>query len=79
MAKAFGVPPKIMHLPQRQEVVHAFAAHNRIREVFDIHDPVPLEEGIFRMAEWAKQIGPMTPVVFNNIEVTKNLPDSWQI
>jgi hypothetical protein len=30
------------------------------------------------MADWVKTRGPMQPVVFDNIELEKNLPPSWK-
>jgi UDP-glucose 4-epimerase len=77
VARAFEVEPSIEHLPSRQEVVHAFSTHQRVRSVFDPSAPVPLDEGISRMAAWVKQHGPSKPAEFDNIEVAINLPPSW--
>jgi UDP-glucose 4-epimerase len=77
VAAAFGVTPNLKHLAARNEVVHAFASHEKVRKVFNPPDPLPLKEGIRRMAEWAKQRGPLPPVEFRNIEVRRNLPPSW--
>jgi UDP-glucose 4-epimerase len=38
---------------------------------------VPLEEGLRRMAEWAREIGVRDPVRFESVEVLRNLPPSW--
>lgn len=77
VAEAFGVAPEIEHLIARQEVVHAFASHDRVRDVFDPPAPLGLRAGIENMTEWARQRGPMTPVDFQDIEVPINLPPSW--
>ncbi len=77
-ARAFGVEPRIEHLPPRHEVVHAFASHDKARRVFHPDRPVPLTEGLQRMAQWAQQRGPMTPSEFGAIEVPINLPPSWR-
>ncbi len=77
VARSIGVEPEIRHLPARNEVVHAFALHEKSRSVFDPPPPVSLEAGIRRMAEWVKDCGPMQPVEFGNIEVPINLPPSW--
>jgi UDP-glucose 4-epimerase len=77
-ARAFGVEPRIEHLPPRHEVVHAFASHDKARRVFHPDRPVPLTEGLQRMAQWARQRGPMTPSEFGAIEVPINLPPSWR-
>lgn len=77
VARAFGVPPEIKHLPPRQEVVHAFSSHDKARAVFGPTPGIDLRTGIERMAAWAKARGPMRPVEFGNIEVPMNLPPSW--
>jgi UDP-glucose 4-epimerase len=79
VAASFGVEPKVVHLDARKEVVHAFSDHGRVREVFESQTPIPLETGIGRMAAWVRAQGPARPVTFSNIEVTKNLPPSWQV
>ncbi len=52
-ARALGVEPQIQHLPARHEVVHAFASHDKARRFFQPDRPVPLSEGLQRMAQWA--------------------------
>jgi UDP-glucose 4-epimerase len=76
-AQALGVEPQICHLPARQEVVHAFASHDKVRRVFQIDRSVPLAKGLPRMAQWAQRRGPLRPVDFEAIEVPINLPPSW--
>lgn len=78
IAKSFGSECRVTHLAPRNEVVHAFSDHAKVRSIFDPPAPVDLHEGIQRMADWVKQHGPMQPVVFENIELTKNLPPSWE-
>ena len=77
VAAAFGVVPRLHHLPARNEVVHAYADHGKVARVFSPPPPVPLSAGIARMAAWVKSHGPRQPVEFSNIEVKKNLPPSW--
>jgi UDP-glucose 4-epimerase len=78
VARALGVEAEVDHLPPRNEVVHAYSSHERVREVFGVLPTTPLEEGIARMAEWVQQIGPRSPSGFGTIEVTRNLPPSWK-
>jgi UDP-glucose 4-epimerase len=78
VARAFGVEAQIDFLPARQEVVHAFASHAKVRQVFKPDRPVPLTEGLQRMARWALVRGAMKPVEFEAIEVPINLPPSWR-
>jgi UDP-glucose 4-epimerase len=78
-AAAMGAPgTPVRHLDARKEVVHAFATHDRVREVFGLGAPVTLEDGLARMAAWAKKVGPRTSGRFGEIEVMKNLPPSWR-
>lgn len=79
VARAFDKEPNVIHLEARKEVLHAFASHDRIRSVFETTPPVELSDGIQRMAEWAKSCPSHQPVRFENIEVLKNLPPSWQL
>jgi UDP-glucose 4-epimerase len=78
IAAAFGEPCRVRHLPPRNEVVHAFSDHTRIRGVFDPPAPIDLRTGILRMAEWVKSRGPATPVRFSDIEVRDKLPAGWE-
>lgn len=79
VAHAFGVEPEIEHLPERQEVVHAYSSHDRLREVFGEKQPTTLEVGVGRMADWARTVGPRMPTEFGELEVRENLPPSWEI
>jgi UDP-glucose 4-epimerase len=79
VAAAYGRIPNIKHLPARNEVVHAFSDHNKVRRTFKLGAPIDLRTGIERMAAWVKAHGPARPVSFSEIEVRKNLPPSWTI
>ena len=78
VAEAFGVEPRVEHLPPRKEVVHAFSDNSRMREVFEPGPCVELRDGIRRMAEWTRAQPLLPPTRFDNIEVPKNLPPSWR-
>ena len=78
VAEAMGRPPVVTRLPARREVIHAFADHARVATVFGYRAKVGLAEGLRRMAEWAKGVGPRKPSTFDDIEVEKNLPESWR-
>jgi len=79
VSSAFGVKPDIQHLPARREVVHAFSSSARSEEVFGKHKTIELEEGVERMASWAKKHGPRKTEPFTRIEVERNLPPSWRM
>jgi UDP-glucose 4-epimerase len=78
VARAFDMPdPEIEFLPAREEVVHAFSDHAKLHRVFGREPAVPLEEGLRRMADWARAIGAREPIRFESVEVLRNLPPSW--
>ncbi|MBI3039957.1 NAD-dependent epimerase/dehydratase family protein [bacterium] len=77
--KTFKSEVPIEFLPPRNEVQHAYASHERAQETFGpLKKPVPLSEGLALMAKWAKLAGVRVGKAFENIEVEKNLPLSWQ-
>jgi UDP-glucose 4-epimerase len=75
--EAMGMDGDIRHLPPRKEVVDAYADHSKARRVFDMRPPVPLQEGLSRMAAWAREVGPRQSEEFGDIEVTEGLPAVW--
>ena len=74
---AMGVHLALHHLPARNEVVHAYSDHSKAQRIFGTQPPVSLEEGIARMAAWAKSAGPRHSRYFGEIEIARNLPPSW--
>jgi UDP-glucose 4-epimerase len=79
VASAFGVEVEVEHLPARNEVVHAFSDHSKVRRVFDPPEPIDLATGIRRMADWVRERGPQPPVEFpGEIEIAEKLPPSWR-
>lgn len=78
VAAAFGKPLNLTHLPARNEVVHAFSDHARVRETFAPSPPIDLRTGIRRMAQWVQSRGPATPVRFSDIEIRDKLPKGWE-
>ena len=77
VAAAMGEPANIRYLPARKEVKDAFATHDLVREAFGTIPAVSLDEGLARMAAWARRVGPRASGVFGEIEVLRNLPSSW--
>jgi UDP-glucose 4-epimerase len=79
VSTAMNAAPDVAFLPERKEVVHAYSAHDKVRRYFgDLIRDIDLETGIKQMAEWARQVGPRHGVSFSNIEVEKNMPESWR-
>jgi UDP-glucose 4-epimerase len=79
VSSEFGVAPEINHLAARNEVVHAYADHTKAHSIFGEPSGVSLEEGISRMAAWAKDVGARQSQEFDNIEITEKLPDGWSL
>jgi UDP-glucose 4-epimerase len=78
VAGALGVEPRLEFLPRRSEVAHAFSSQEKIRSVFGAQPSVSVEEGVSRMAQWAKSLGSLAePPPFAAIEVPMQLPPSW--
>uniref|UniRef100_A0A7S2BQW5 NAD-dependent epimerase/dehydratase domain-containing protein n=1 Tax=Florenciella parvula TaxID=236787 RepID=A0A7S2BQW5_9STRA len=77
VAKAMGVPHQVTNLPARNEVVDAYASHDKLRCFFNPNTPVPLEEGLKITAEYGKTIGKFEPTGFTDIEVWEKMPPSW--
>ena len=78
MERVTGSPIEIEFLPPRKEVLHARANHAKAKRIFGSPKNTDLEEGIKIMFAWAKRRGSMTPRIFGNIELEKNMPLSWK-
>jgi UDP-glucose 4-epimerase len=78
VAAAFGVSENMIFHPPRNEVQHAYASHSKLNSVFGKQKPVSLQEGIHKMAVWARKVGARKSTPFTNIEVDQNMPPSWK-
>ncbi len=79
VAEAMEVELDVRHEPARNEVLHAYSDHSKVRAAFDPPEPVDLHTGIARMAEWVREHGSRPPIEFaGEIEVERNLPPSWR-
>jgi UDP-glucose 4-epimerase len=77
VAKAMGVAPHVRYLDARNEVKHAFSSHDRVRDVFQYHAGFSLEEGLEKMARWARAVGAKRSKRFESVEIMRNMPKSW--
>lgn len=75
--KAMGINGEIRYLPSRNEVVHAHADHSKVKKVLGDHPLMSLEEGLNRMAVWAKNAGVRKSKKFGEIEILEKLPPIW--
>lgn len=72
-----GIKGDVRHVEARNEVMHAYADHSRVKEVFGDTKPTTLHEGLTKMAAWAKNAGIRSSVKFKGIEITEKLPPIW--
>ncbi|WP_024771464.1 NAD-dependent epimerase/dehydratase family protein [Aquimarina macrocephali] len=68
----------IEQLEKREEVTHAYANHSKFDTVFNPKKHIDLETGLLEMAKWVKTHGARSSKEFQNIEITKKLPNSWR-
>lgn len=78
VADELGVAPQVTYLEARKEVVHAHSDHAKAHKVFGPPETVSLQEGIHRMAEWAKKVGARQGQEFDDIEIAENMPEGWR-
>jgi UDP-glucose 4-epimerase len=78
VAKAMGRELAVTHLEARKEVLHAVADHSRVSDVFGYRAKWTLERGLEQMAEWAERVGPREPSRRADVEIDRNLPQSWR-
>jgi UDP-glucose 4-epimerase len=72
-----GSKCEIIHLDPRNEVKIAFSDHSKAHQVFGKQSQTTLQMGIRAMAKWVRLHGARESSIFENIEVTKNMPASW--
>ena len=75
--RAMGIAGEIRYLDARNEVLHAHADHSRVKEIFGETKITSLEEGLAKMAAWAKKSGVRKSKHFEAIEISEKLPPVW--
>ena len=79
VCRACGAKTSLKRLDARHEVVHAHASHEKVHRVFPASRvSTPLDEGLARMAAWARDHGARESGGFDEIEVEKQLPSIWR-
>ncbi len=76
--EAMGMQGTLKYLEARNEVVFAFSDHSKVDRVFGRAGETMLQEGLVRMAPWAKATGARKSGVFGAIEIEQGLPPSWK-
>jgi UDP-glucose 4-epimerase len=77
--KVMGIEGELRHLPARNEVVNAYSDHSKAKKIFKIKEGTftTLEDGVRKMADWARTAGARESSRFKNIEITEKLPSVW--
>lgn len=73
-----NIDADIVHLEPREEVLHAYASHDKFTTIFQPQKNVDLQEGLVEMATWVKKQKLEKEKSFENIEILKKLPPSWK-
>lgn len=74
---AMGVQGELMHVEARNEAVNAWSDHSKAHRVFGQRPMTSLDEGLRRMAEWARRTGARESKHFGHIEIEEKLPPFW--
>lgn len=74
---ALGLDVGIRHLPARHECHDVRADHAEIRSRLGVRPTVDLNEGIRRMAAWARTLPLPPPRPFGGVELDHGLPGGW--
>ena len=77
--KAMDLDQPLRHLEARNEVMHAYSDHSKMKRIFSIDESgyTSLADGLQKMADWAKKTGVKKSSTFKDIEIYDNLPKVW--
>lgn len=73
-----SVQAEINYLEARNEIKHVYASHDKIKKHYSQYESTPLEVGLSKMIAWAKASSHLPTKEFHDIEIIKNLPQSWK-
>jgi UDP-glucose 4-epimerase len=77
VAEAMGKQVQVRYVESRNEVMDAYASHQKAYSIFGGQKNTGLKEGLSKMASWAKKTGSKKSSDFNNIEIIEKLPPVW--
>ncbi|MGL1889334.1 MAG: NAD-dependent epimerase/dehydratase family protein [Reichenbachiella sp.] len=75
--RAMGATSELRYLDARNEVTHAYASHAKAKRVFGLDEFTSLEDGVKKMADWAKSTKVKPTTKFKDIEIHEKLPSYW--
>ncbi len=75
--KSMKTSGEIRHVEARNEVVHAWANHDKFNSILKPNSFTSLPEGLNKMIAWAYKTGTKPASKFENIEIYENLPPIW--
>lgn len=77
--EAMGSELEPIHVEKRVgEVKHAYCDIGKARKLLDYKIRYMLRDGVRKMAEWAKEIGPKEPNYTLPLEIKKRAPNVWK-
>ncbi len=76
--RSMGTDTKVEYLDSRNEVLFALSDHDKVDRIFGQQKETTLENGLDLMASWVKSVGPRKSKVFEEIEIYRKLPPSWE-
>jgi len=80
VSEVMGSELKVINYNERKEVADIFSNHSKFERIFKPVPHIDLKTGLSRMADWVKQHYNTHESTsdFENIEISKNLPDPWK-
>jgi UDP-glucose 4-epimerase len=75
--KAINIQGEVRYVEARNEVVHAYADHTKVKNAFEVYSEHTLDEGLAKMGAWALKTGIKKSTKFKEIEIMRNLPPVW--
>ena len=78
--REFGVKSELVYLPDRPlEVKYAYCTYDKAVKLLGYMTSTSLEEGIHKMAEWAKSLGPQAWKYRDSLELdSPDMPRTWK-
>ncbi len=78
MIDEFELKLKPIHLPERPcEVKDAFCSVEKSKELLGFKEEISVKEGIHKLVEWVKDVGPKEPRYLEKLEIEAHAPEVW--